>query len=113
MNVGLNFSARKYSIYNFTNWAGSINGYSLRQFLLGGMYTKLKFGIIGRIVHIPILSSTTIQSLSECFNIHVQYEYLVEQVDKFMRVPRSAAEESNVIISISNYASDSIDVPYM
>ena len=54
------------------------------------MKTKYQFLLLS--ITTPIINGTTIESPLECFGIHVQYEYLGEQVQEIVDVPRAATE---------------------
>jgi len=71
-----NFNTFNYSVNNFVKWARCINNYPVRYILFGGMKTKYQFSLL--FIATPIVSSTTIKSLLECFGIQVQYKYFIE-----------------------------------
>lgn len=74
--VQLDFNTFNYSVNNFVKWACGINNHPLRYIFLASMKTEYQFFFL--FILTPIISSTTIQPLLECFGIHVQYKYFVE-----------------------------------
>jgi hypothetical protein len=76
VTLELNFNTFNYSVNNFVKWACGINDHTVRYIFFGGMKTKYQFFFL--FIPAPIVKSTTIKSLLECFGIQVQYKYFVE-----------------------------------
>ena len=76
VTVELKFNTFNYSVNNFVKWARRINNHPVRYIFFGGMKTKYQFSLL--FIPTPIVNSTTIKSLLECFGIQVQYKYFIE-----------------------------------
>ncbi len=107
----MDFSASEDVVHDVAEWAGGVDGYSLRHSFSSGMHAKYELLLL--VVPAPVIGIASLESPFECLGVHVQYEDLVEHVDESVEVPRAAAEEDHLVRGVRDHLSDPVDIPYV